>query len=280
MQLPDFKLGMAQMLVEGGEPEANLSRAEAKIASAAALGCRVVVLPECMDLGWTHPSARNMAASIPGPRTERLAKAARRFGLFGCSGLLEQAGAKIYNAAVLIGPDGRLLLHHRKINELSIALDLYSVGDRLGVVETELCTFGLNICADNFSGSLSIGHVLARMGAQVILSPASWATEASHDNVKEPYGALWRTSYAELARLYDLTVIGVSNVGWIDAGPWKGRKVIGCSLAMGSGGKILAQAPYGEAADGLTVVEIHPLPRLMKGSDLLESLESKGYRGP
>jgi hypothetical protein len=47
------------------------------------------------------------------------------------------------------------------------------VGDRLGVAETELGTVGLATCADNFGSSLAIGHVLARMGAQVILSPSA-----------------------------------------------------------------------------------------------------------
>ena len=52
-----------------------------------------------------------------------------------------------------------------------------------------------------------------------------------------PYGKLWRDSYTELARLYDVTVIGVSNVGPITGGPWAGRKCIGCSLAVGPGGE-------------------------------------------
>src|SRR5262249_51173562 len=91
--------------------------------------------------------------------------------------------------------------------------------------ETELGTLGLAVCADNFGSSLAIGHVLARMGAQVLLSPSAWAVDADHDHAREPYGQLWRDSYTELARLYDLTVIGVSNVGWITGGPWKGREV-------------------------------------------------------
>jgi hypothetical protein len=69
---------------------------------------------------------------------------------------------------------------------------LYSIGDRLGVVETELG--------------------LCRMGAQVIVSPSAWAVEADHDNAKEPYDKLWLDSYSELARLYDVSVMGVSTL--------------------------------------------------------------------
>jgi predicted amidohydrolase len=274
-----FRLGMAQTLVEGGKPEANLDRADAAVSRAGVLGCRVVVLPECLDIGWTHPSARDLAQPIPGPHFDRVAAAARTAKVYVAAGLVERAGPRLFNAAVLIGPKGDLLLHHRKINELDIAHDVYSIGDRLGVVETDLGTLGLAICADNFSDSLAISHVLARMGAQVILSPSAWAVDADHDNTREPYGTLWLDSYTELARLYELTVIGVSNVGWLTGGPWKGRKCIGCSLAVGPGG-VLARGPYGELAEAIVCVEIEPRPPIGRGTLMAEKLRERGYKGP
>ncbi len=275
-----FLVGMAQILVEGGRPEANLARAESCIREAAGRGCRLVVLPECLDLGWTDPAALTLAQPIPGEHSDRLAQAARKSGVFVVAGLIERAGQKRYNAAVLIDPAGAIRLHHRKINELDLAHDLYAVGDRLGVAETPLGTLGVNICADNFSDSLAIGHVLARMGAQLLLSPSAWAVEADHDNRRDPYGELWRRSYGELARLYDLTVIGVSSVGRLEAGPWKGRKVIGCSLAMGPGGEILAEGPYGESAEALVVVDVEPRPPIGKGTLVANALRARGYHGP
>ncbi len=196
------------------------------------------------------------------------------------AGLVERAGDRLYNAAILFGPGGEMLLHHRKINELDIALDLYAVGDRLGVAQTELGTLGLAICADHFGSSLAVGHVLARMGAQLILSPSAWAVDAGHDNAREPYGQLWRESYSELARLYDLTVIGVSNVGWITGGPWRGRKGIGCSLAVGPAGAILAQGPYGEQAEAVVCLEVRPRPPVARGTDFAAVLRARGYEGP
>jgi predicted amidohydrolase len=275
-----FRLGMAQTRVEGGRPEDNLNRAVAAIREAADLGCRVVVLPECLDLGWTHPSARDFAQPIPGPHFDRLAGAARAAGVYVAAGLVERAGPKLFNAAVLIGPAGELLLHHRKINELDIALDLYSVGDRVGVAQTDLGTFGLNVCADNFADSLAIGHVLCRMGAQVILSPSAWAVDADHDNASDPYGKLWLDAYTELARLYDVTVVGVSNVGRLTGGPWAGRKCIGCSLAVGPGGAVLARGPYGEIAEAVVCVDIEPRPPVARGTHIAEALRSRGYTGP
>jgi predicted amidohydrolase len=275
-----YYLGMAQILVEGGRPEANLDRAVDAIAQAAAQDCRIVVLPECLDLGWTHPSARERAQPIPGPHVERLAEAAGENQIYVAAGLVEHAGGCLFNSAVLLSPIGTILQHYRKINELDIALDLYGIGDRLGVVHTELGTIGLNICADNFADSSAIAHTLARMGAQIIVSPSAWAVPAGHDPAHEPYGRLWRDAYGKLATLYDLTIVGVSNVGPLEAGPWQGRNCIGCSLAMGPGGEILAQGPYGERAEALIRVAIAPRPPIGRGTQISAALESRGDRNP
>jgi len=123
-------------------------------------------------------------------------------------------------------------------------------------------------------------QILARMGAQVILSPSAWAVPADHDNDREPYGQLWRDAYGELCRLYDVTVLGVSNVGPMTGGPWRGRRCIGCSLAMGPGGRVLAQGPYGAAAEALVFVEVRPRPPLARGTDFAAVLQARGYQGP
>ncbi|MGD9496978.1 MAG: carbon-nitrogen hydrolase family protein [Armatimonadota bacterium] len=275
-----FRLGMAQMLVEGGRIDANLARAEAMIAQAAGAGCALVVLPECLDVGWTSPTAHALAQPIPGPTSDRLAQAAAVAGVYVVAGLTERAGTRIYNASVLIAPTGEILLRHRKINILSIAQDLYAIGDSVAVAQTPLGTIGIPICADDFASSLVIGHCLARMGAQMILSPCAWAVPADHDNEAEPYGSTWLTSFGELARLYDLTVVGVSNVGWIAGGPWDGRKCIGRSLAMGPGGEVLLHAPYGVDAEGLFVAEVDPRPPIARGTDFAAALKARGYEGP
>jgi predicted amidohydrolase len=191
--------------------------------------------------------------------------------------LVERCGNRIYNSAILVSPEGRILAKHRKINELSIAHGLYSIGSSLSVVETPLANIGIAICADNFPNSSVFGHSLARMGCNLLLSPSAWAVDADYDNEKKPYGETWKRSYCLLGKLYDLTTVGVSNVGWMTAGPWKGRKCIGCSLAVGPGGKILAQGPFGEDAEELIVVDIKPEGPVAKGTDIAAVLKQRGY---
>lgn len=244
----EIRVGMAQMLVEPGEPEANLTRAAEMVGDAARAGCDVVVLPECLDLGWTHASARSLAAPIPGPRATALAAVAAENRVMVAAGLVERDGDRLYNTAVLISAEGEILLRHRKITELEFALRLYSVGTTLAVVPTALGVVGLDVCADNAPASIALGQALGQMGAQVLLSPSAWAVPADHDNEVEPYGSMWLESYTALATAYRMPVVGVSNVGPVLGGDWDGRRCIGCSLAVGMDGSVLARGPYGEAA--------------------------------
>lgn len=273
-----WRCGMGQMLILGGDRDGNLGRAVQMIDAGKAAGCQVVVLPECLDVGWTHPSARTLAHPIPGPTSAALCSAARAAGVMVAAGLVEQDGSRLFNAALLISSTGKILLKHRKINVLTIAQDLYAIGDRLGVVSTPVGTLGLDICADNFPDSLALGHVLGRMGARCILSPSAWAVPSDHDASRMPYGALWQQAYGELARLYDMTVVGVSNVGPLEEGPWAGRRCIGCSLAVGPGGTVLARGPYNTEA--LIPVDIPIVPAPALGTAIAPVLRARGYEGP
>jgi len=280
MQQRTIRLAMGQMLVEAGKPDANLERAAAMMADAARGGAEIIVLPECLDLGWTHPSARELAEAIPGARSEALCRAARRAGIHVVAGLTERARDRIYNAAVLVSAEGEILLKHRKINVLTMAQSLYATGDSLGVAETPFGTIGVDICADNFASSLALGHSLARMGAGMLLSPCAWVVDADYDNEKTPYGAMWREAYTTLARLYDITVVGVSYVGPMEDGAWASGKCIGCSLAVGPGGKVLAQGPYGEAAESLMIIDVELVASEATGTAIFDMLRAKGYEGP
>lgn len=261
-----FRLALLQMRVDGGARPANVQRALDRLATAAAAGAHVALLPEALDLGWTHPAARTEAEPIPeGDTFRRLREAAMRHGLYVAAGLTERADARVFNSAVLIDPEGRLLLHHRKLNELEIGHAAYDQGDRLAVTSTPLGTFGLMICADAFARGQVVGRTLGLMGADVILSPCAWAVPADHDNRREPYGQLWRDNYGPVARDFQLWIAGASNVGPLEAGPWQGRRCIGCSLLVGPEGTPVIEGPYGAEADTILYAEVEVRPRPARG---------------
>ena len=264
------------MAVQGGQKDENIANAEGRIAEAAANGAQVALLPEALDLGWTHPSARELAEPVPeGMPCKALAKAAAEHGIYVCAGLTERDGDNVYNSAVLIGPDGALLGKHRKLNELGIGHASYDQGDRLNVFHTELGTIGLMVCADGFA----VGHVLSRalgyMGADIILSPSAWAVPADHDHGKTPYGDTWRKCYKPVAKDFSMWIAGASNVGIIDGGEWSGRKCIGCSMLVGPDGQEVLQGPYGEDAEDILYVDVELKGRPARGCGWAEYWNEK-----
>lgn len=268
---------MGQLLVEGGEPDRNLARAARMIAEAAEQRCDVVLLPETLDFAWTHPSALTDALPIPGPYSNQLCQEAMRHQVYVCAGLTERAAdGRIYNAALLINPQGEIICKYHKINLLTVEQPFYAVGQTLNVVDTPLGKIGVNICADNFLEGLSIGHTLARMGAEFILSPSSWTVDYSITEEDDPYREKWVKPYSILAQLYNVAVVGTTSVGYIVGGPYEGKKSVGCSLAVDASG-IRAQGTFNEFAGELVVAEVPRPIRREKGTEIGDMLRGKGF---
>ncbi len=257
-----FQLAAIQMYVEPGQKEINLKHAEELIKEAASKGANVVLLPELMDLGWTHSSILTEAEEIPqGSAFRRLAQMAVRHNVFLCCGMAEKEGALRYNAAVIISNEGELLIKHRKLNELTIAHHVYSAGDRLNVCNTPYGRFGLMICADANARDHALTKALCYMGCDVILSPTSWAVDPDYDNVKTPYGGTWKESYSSVAHDFSVWIAGCSNVGPVTDGPWKGWRCIGSSIVIDPSGKEVLKGNFGEKAEQILYMDIAPVKR-------------------
>ena len=256
-----IRLALAQIRVEPGRPDENIVRAEVAVRRAREEGAHIVLLPEVLDFGWTHSSAREGAGGVPdGETCRRLAEAAGSQGIHVAAGLAERCGDRLFNAAVLFGPDGDLLLHHRKIHEIPFARALYATGDRLGVVDTSLGRLGLMICADALAPGMVVTRTLAAMGAELILSPCAWAVPPEHDPSRTPYGSLWKEHYGPVAQENRLWIAGCSNVGPVVEGEWCGWRCIGNSMVVGPGGGSVWGCQYGESAEEQLVVEIPRRP--------------------
>ncbi len=232
-----MKVAIVQMRVEMGEKEANLERALVGIAEAAEQGADAVVLPECADLGWLCGRVAQLAEPVPGTLSRQLAQAARTHGVYLCGGLTEQAGESFYNTALLFDRMGRLILKHRKINELEVGLRTYSRGSDLRVADTEFGLLGVNICADNWVPF--IDQTLACMGAHVVLSPCAWACEPKKEASNSK---AIREKFRKRTIESPIFLVGANSVGELTEGPWKGRILHGRSLVYGPGGRELLVA--------------------------------------
>ncbi|MFM7103619.1 MAG: carbon-nitrogen hydrolase family protein [Verrucomicrobiota bacterium] len=263
-----LRLALGQIRVEGGDVAGNLGRAAGAVEHARAGGAEMILLPEALDCGWTDPSAAQLAEPIPeGGVCRKLAAFAHGAGIWVCAGLTEREGAAVYNSGVLLDPQGRVVLKHRKIHELSLAHATYAMGDRLQVAETPWGRVGLMICADAFAPGQAIGRALGLMGSRLILSPCAWAVPEDHDPIQEPYGALWRENYGPVARDFRLWIAGCSQVGTIRGGDWAGRSCIGNSLVVGPDGSTRWQGPYGFDAEMVMILDLE-FPRRSPRGDL------------
>ncbi|MFN8777168.1 MAG: carbon-nitrogen hydrolase family protein [Flavobacteriales bacterium] len=269
------KIGLGQLLVEGGEPDRNIERAITMIGEAARQQCDIILLPETMDFAWTHPSGMEDAQTIPGKYSDIFCEQARQHGIWICVGLTEKSGDRNYNSAILINRLGEIVLKYHKINLLDVEFPFYEIGTTLNCVDTEFGRVGLNICADNYADSLPIGHTLARMGAQFILSPSSWTVDYSITEEDDPYEEKWVNPYKVLSSYYGIVVIGTTCVGYIVGGPYEGKKSIGCSLVVGPDG-VMGQGRFNEFAGELIVTEFDVPERRERGTQIGKMLKARG----
>ena len=238
-----LRIGLGQVRVAMGDKKANLAELLRALDDAAAAGCDVAVLPECSLAGWLSASARDAAEPIPGPFTRKLHEVAKRCRMAIVAGLEERDGDRIYNSAVMIGRDGRILGRHRKVNELEIGLKVYSRGASLNVFDFEGRPTALSICADSWTPTVT--DALYEMGARLIFSPSAWAVEPGG----EATNIAWiRECYRARTAGRELTIISPNGVGDATEGPWKGRILQGNSLVTGPDGRSLLTGPTRERA--------------------------------
>lgn len=247
-----MKIAMGQMPVLYGRIEENMTKAGEMINQAAAEGCQLIVLPECLDLGWANGQDLHLAETLPGKLSDRLCQEANRHHIWIVAGLTEREADQYYNASVLISDQGQIKGSHRKISLVSGVETMYTPGTKLEVFETPWGKAGLTICADNLSETLCFGKSLAKMGAQWIFSPSAWAV--SDERYGKPYGEEWLRPYTELSEKYGVNVIGVSNTGCIEDGPWKGYRCIGNSIAVTDRGTVRKVLRYGETGQELGIL--------------------------
>ena len=150
------------------DKNACVDKACALIADAAADGARFLVFPESFIPGfpmwdalvrpidgheWFVRMARN-SLRVDGPEMKTIADAAARHGVtvsLGFSELSPVSDGALWNSTVLIGADGRLLNHHRKLVPTFYEKLTWNAGDAAGlrVVDTPIGRIGGLICGEN-----------------------------------------------------------------------------------------------------------------------------------
>jgi predicted amidohydrolase len=154
----------------GRTADENCRLYEPLIAEAARQKADLVVLGETLTYYGLGKAFAEVAESIPGPATAYFGELAQRHNLYIVAGLVERAGHLIYNVAVLIGPDGRVVGKYRKAalprSEIEAGI---APGSEYPVFETRFGKVGMMVCYDGFFPE--VARQLANRGAEVIAWP-------------------------------------------------------------------------------------------------------------
>ncbi|PRY16798.1 carbon-nitrogen hydrolase family protein [Kineococcus rhizosphaerae] len=134
-----------------GDPGANLDALGRRAAEAAAGGASLLITPEMFltgyDLGPDTPA--RVRALAPG-LLDRVRALAREHSIALVVGLPEVVGDDCFNAAVLVGPDGRVLARHHKVHLFGdVDRAAFTAGDRLvTTADLDGLRIALLICYD------------------------------------------------------------------------------------------------------------------------------------
>jgi len=224
-------VALCQVPCKDGAVDENMKVVEEAVREAAARRAQIICLPESMDLGWVYAPAHEQAQPIPGPVSDRVTALAKELKVHIAIGLTEKADGGIYDTAIIAGPDGTILLKHRKINhldELKLITPPYLKGkkEELRAVDTPVGRLGFLICADTFVDEYLT--ILRDQKPDIVLVPYGWAAPPRE---WPGHGAELKETVSRAARVIGAPVIGPTCLGQITTGPWQGYTYEGESAA-------------------------------------------------
>jgi predicted amidohydrolase len=188
-------------------PMGNARLFEPLIAEAARQRADLVVLPETLTYYGLGKTYVDVAEPVPGPATDYFGGLAKRHDLYIVAGLLERDRHLVYNVAVLLGPDGRLLGKYRKVTlprgEIEGGLE---PGTEYPVFDTRFGKLGLMICYDGFFPE--VARQLTANGAEVIAWPV-WGCNPllAQARAVENHVYLVSSTYEDVSRNWMLTAV-------------------------------------------------------------------------
>lgn len=206
----------------GADPEENFLKAVEKIRAAAKQGASVVCLQELFRSRYfcqTEDVANfDLAETIPGPSTQRLAALARELGVEIVASLFEKRTQGIYhNTAIILDGQGEIAGQYRKMHipddPLYYEKFYFTPGD-LGFRShsTEAGRLGLLVCWDQWFPEAA--RLTALAGAEILFFPTAigWLKGEDEEMNRAQHQA-WETVQRAHAISNGVFVVAVNRVG-------------------------------------------------------------------
>jgi len=261
VRLLKTKLATASMNVVYNK-KANLEKYISLIDEASSNGAALLVLPEQSLQGYL-PSMTSLdmvhyqyqyenAETIPdGMSVRAVIDKAAQCGMYIVFGMTEKdtdIDYRLYNTAVLTGPDG-YIGKYRKVHLPLDELHMYYAGEGFDVFDTKICRIGMMICYDKAFPEAAREAALG--GAEILVTPLAWP-HANPEYTSDPEKDLNLDEH----RLYDRVRAMENQIFFISSnqyGPCGNSIYLGNSNIVGPNGMIIATTGYQE---GLAYAEV------------------------
>jgi nitrilase len=236
------------------DAEASVAKAVTLLGEAAGQGADLAVLPETFvplypsnrwakgasafsgwDELWERLHAN--AVDVPGPLVDELAAAVERLGIHAVIGINERDGGSLYNAYLLLGPDG-LVHKHRKLMPTQQERLFHGIGagTDLEPVDTPIGRIGGLICWEN---RMPLARWAVYQGA-----PQIWVAPTADDSDG------WLASVRHIAIESGAYVVSAPQYIPGSAFPADFPVPIDADAVYGRGGAAIVEPTWGEVIAG------------------------------
>ncbi len=182
----------AVQMNSGADKARNVETATRWIRQAAALGAKLVALPEVFSWMGPEPERPSAAETLDGPTLSRMASLAGELSITLLAGSILESGApggRLHNTSALFGPDGARLAVYRKMHLFDVDVGdgatyresaAVAPGTDVVVTDTPVGRIGLSVCYDLRFPELY--RAMASQGATLITVPAAFTLMTGKDH--------------------------------------------------------------------------------------------------
>jgi len=254
---------MSPLLAEVSENLVQMSNFVEKICSEQKVD--LVVFPELVTTGYEcGVRFTDLAERVPGATVNLLAQRAAEFNTHIAFGMVakEKVESILYNAAILIGPDGELIGQYRKVHLRGEERLAFRPGYRYPVLEAGFGQVGFLISWDLAFPEVARSLVLD--GAELLIVCANWA---------QPDAEEWRTYV--LARAYEnsLFVAAANRVGEEYTYSFFGE-----SMVVGPRGEVYASVDQDVEGYGVARIDLDNVRKYREELQFLQCRQPQTYR--
>jgi predicted amidohydrolase len=232
----------------------------------------IVVFPELATTGYELGLRfTDVAERVPGPAVNLLAQRAADYSTHVVFGLVtkEKVESVIFNAAVVIGPDGEFLGEYRKLHLPGEERLAFRPGYRLPVFEATFGQMGILLGWD--LAFPEAARSLALDGAELLCVCANWGHSPAQE--RETSVEEWRT-FVQARALENALFVAASN----RIGEEYSYHFFGDSMVVGPRGEIYASIDEEIEGYALTTIDLDAVRKTREELQLIQCRSPQAYR--